>query len=217
MAYTSYSMLAENPPLARSAFRRPQPLPYAWDALEPFISAQTLRSHYGGCYADCVRRVNILSLGTRFEHAALEEIVMHAEDGPLLEYASEAWSHSFFWNCLSPRPGSAPGWLLADEIRWYFGSPAALRDIFIEEAHNLAGVGWIWLVQEAYGDLAVRALSTYETPLRLGVTPLLGCDLWQHAYFVDYGIQRAAYLRAFWQRINWPFVDANLSSPDAAA
>lgn len=218
MAYTSYSTLAPASPLpSRLAFRRPTALPYDWDALEPLISAHTLRAHHGGHYAACIRRVNILSLGTRFENAGLERIVVQAQDSPLLEYASEAWSHEFFWHCLSPRQDIAPGWLLADEIRWHFGSPAALRDLFVEEACNLAGMGWLWLVQEAAGELAVRALSTYETPLRIGVTPLLACDLWQHAYFDDYGSHREAYIRAFWQRINWEFVSANLMPPDAAA
>ncbi|MEJ2686846.1 MAG: Fe-Mn family superoxide dismutase [Gammaproteobacteria bacterium] len=218
MAYTSYSTLAADLPAPRRlAFHRPRPLPYDWGALEPFISAHTLQAHHGGHYAACIRRVNILSLGTRFENAGLERIVVQAPDGPLLEYASEAWSHEFFWSCLSPRTGLAPGWLLAEEIRWHFGSPAVLRDLFIEEARNLAGMGWIWLVQEAAGDLAVRTLGTYETPLRIGVTPLLACDLWQHAYYADYGTHRDAYIRAFWQRINWDVVGAGLALPDGAA
>jgi Fe-Mn family superoxide dismutase len=184
------------------------PLPYATDALAPHISAETLEYHYGKHHAGYVANLNKLIPGTPFESLSLEEIVKQATGG-IFNNAAQVWNHTFYWNCLSPHGGGEPGGALADAIKGAFGSFAQFRDKFTSTAVTTFGSGWAWLVKDAAGTLAVESTSNAGTPLQAGKQVLLTCDVWEHAYYIDYRNARAAYLETFWKIVNWPFAEEN--------
>ncbi|MCL7714203.1 superoxide dismutase [Stenotrophomonas mori] len=184
-------------------------LPYARDALHPHLSAETVALHHDGHQRRCVEAVNTLATGTDLEASPLEDIVRNSQ-GALFEAAAQAWNHAFYWQCLHPRAGGEPHGRLAERIAQQFGDTARLREEFNHAAMAVFGSGWAWLVQHPDGRLAIVATRNAATPLTGDSTPLLACNLWEHAYYTDYQNDRARYLQAFWKLVNWDFVSARL-------
>ena len=192
------------------AFELPA-LPYAQDALEPHISAETLSFHYGKHHNTYVVKLNGLIGGTADESKSLEEIVK-SSTGPVFNNAAQIWNHTFYWNSLSPNGGGEPTGAIADAINASFGSFEALKEKLNDKAVNNFGASWTWLVQLADGSLDIVNTSNAGTPItEEGVTPLITVDLWEHAYYIDYRNVRPDYLKAFWALVNWEFANANLA------
>jgi Fe-Mn family superoxide dismutase len=191
------------------AFQLPT-LPYAQNALEPHISARTLEFHHGKHHAAYVNNLNNLIKGGKFESAALEEIIKGAGAGSLFNNAGQHFNHCFYWNCMKPRGGGDPGGKLADAIRKAFGDIAAFKKKFSDAATTHFGSGWAWLVQKADGSLEVFATHDGDNPVAHGSKPLMTCDVWEHAYYIDYRNARARYVEAWWNLVNWDFAAANL-------
>ncbi|MDD2962353.1 MAG: Fe-Mn family superoxide dismutase [Bacteroidales bacterium] len=183
------------------------PLPWAADALEPHISAKTIEYHYGKHHQAYVTNLNNLIPGTPFENATLEEIILKAEGG-IFNNGAQVWNHTFYWNCLSPNGGGQPTGKLAEAINNQFGSFEVFKEKFTAAAATLFGSGWAWLVKNADGQLEITQESNAGNPLRQGKTPLLTCDVWEHAYYIDKKNARPAYLGEFWQLIDWKAVEA---------
>jgi Fe-Mn family superoxide dismutase len=186
-------------------------LPYPRDALAPHISAETLEYHHGKHHQAYVTNLNKLIEGTGHEHASLEEIIRSASGG-LFNNAAQVWNHTFYWNCLSPDGGGEPGGAVADAIAGAFGSFADFRTQFTQAAVTTFGSGWAWLVKEEDGGLSIMSTGNAGTPLTEGRTPLLTCDVWEHAYYIDYRNARPKYVEAFWKLVNWRFVEENLGA-----
>jgi len=184
-------------------------LPYAEDALAPHISAETISFHYGKHHKAYVDNLNRLIKGTEFANFVLEDIVKKASGG-IFNNAAQTWNHSFYWNCLSPGGGGEPSGELAEAINKSFGSFADFKEKFSNAAVTLFGSGWAWLVKNADGSLAIEQTSNAATPLKDGKKALLTCDVWEHAYYVDYRNARAKYIESFWNLVNWEFVTANM-------
>jgi Fe-Mn family superoxide dismutase len=186
-------------------------LPYAMDALEPHISRETLEYHYGKHHNTYVVNLNKLVADTEFASASLEDIVRKASGG-VFNNAAQVWNHSFYWNCLSPNGGGAPAGDLATAIDRDFGSLDAFKEEFSTKAVTLFGSGWAWLVRNPDGKLSIMQTSNADTPLTGTATPLLTCDVWEHAYYVDYRNARPKYVEAFWNLVNWDFVASNFAA-----
>ncbi|ARU58298.1 MAG: superoxide dismutase [Fe] [Pseudomonadales bacterium] len=191
------------------AFELP-PLPYEKNALEPHISQETLEYHYGKHHNTYVVKLNGLVPGSEFEGKTLEEIIK-TSSGPVFNNAAQIWNHTFYWNCLSPNGGGEPTGALLDAINAAFGSFEKFQAEFSDKAANNFGSSWTWLVKKADGSVAIVNTSNAATPLTTEDTPLLTCDLWEHAYYIDYRNSRPDYLKAFWSLVNWEFVAANLA------
>ena len=186
------------------------PLPYAQDALEPHISAETLDFHYGKHHNTYVVKLNGLIDGTPEADKSLEDIIKGASGG-VFNNAAQVWNHTFYWNCLSPNGGGEPSGAVADAINSAFGSFDEFKAKFTDSAVNNFGSGWTWLVKNSDGSLAIVNTSNAATPLTDdGVTPLLTVDVWEHAYYIDYRNARPSYMEAFWALVNWDFVAANM-------
>ncbi|HKB84176.1 MAG TPA: Fe-Mn family superoxide dismutase [Burkholderiales bacterium] len=183
-------------------------LPYALDALEPHISRETLEYHYGKHHQAYVNNLNNLVKGSEFENAGLEEIVRQSSGG-MFNNAAQVWNHMFYWNCLSPRAGGEPKGSLAQAIGRKFGSFSAFKEVFSKSAVANFGCGWTWLVKKADGAVDVANTSNAATPLTGPDKPLLTCDVWEHAYYVDYRNRRPDYVAAFWNVVNWDFAAQN--------
>ena len=194
--------------MIRTAIVLPE-LPYSRNALEPCMSRETLDFHYGKHHKGYVDKVNALIAGTKFAEASLQELVLES-DGALFNSAAQVWNHDFFWNCLSPRRQS-PGKELARALET-FGSSTSFQAQFEKAALEQFGSGWAWLVKDSAGALKIVTSSNADTPIREGHTPLLTCDVWEHAYYIDHRNDRGAYLKNFWQLVNWEFVAANLTA-----
>ncbi len=185
-------------------------LPFAREALEPHISAETLQYHHGKHHAAYVANLNKLIPGTEFEDLPLEEIVKKAPAGGIFNNAAQVWNHTFYWNCLTPDGGGEPGGALADAIRQQFGSFEEFRQRFSTSAATNFGSGWTWLVKNPDGSLDVVNTSNAGCPLTEGSIPLLTIDIWEHAYYIDYRNERPRYIESFWKLVNWEFVAGNL-------
>ncbi len=186
-------------------------LPYAKNALEPHISAETLDYHYGKHHQTYVDKLNDMVPGSGHEGQSLEDII-RSSSGGLFNNAAQVWNHTFYWHCLSPNGGGEPDGELAELIKRDFGDFASFRKTFTDTAIATFGSGWAWLVAKPDGKLAVVSTSNAETPLTGEDKPLLTCDVWEHAYYVDYRNARPKYLEAFWNLVNWQFVSDNLKS-----
>lgn len=186
-------------------------LPYAKTALAPHISAETLDYHYGKHHQTYVTNLNNLIPGTEFEKMSLEEIVMKSSGG-IFNNAAQIWNHTFYWHSLSPQGGGAPAGALGDAINKTFGSFDEFKKIFTQTALTTFGSGWAWLVKNKDGSLAIVSTSNAACPLTAGQKPLLTCDVWEHAYYVDYRNARANYVAAFWNLVNWDFAAKNLAA-----
>ena len=184
-------------------------LPYDREALAPHISAETLDYHHGKHHQAYVTNLNNLIAGTDLEGKSLEEII-GASEGGVFNNAAQVWNHTFYWKCLSPNGGGEPGGALAGKIAAQFGSFAGFKEQFTKAAATHFGSGWAWLVADASGTLSITTTSNAGCPLREGFSPLLTCDVWEHAYYVDYRNARPAYIEAFWKLVDWNFVACNL-------
>ena len=180
-------------------------LPYAYDALAPQLSEETLRYHHDKHYAGYVAKLNELILDTPYEGQPLEDIIL-AADGAVYNNAAQAWNHAFYFEQLSPDPQRMPTGALADAVVRTFGSVDALRERMNREAVGLFGSGWVWLAADRQGGLVIVSGPNAGNPLRQGLVPLLCIDVWEHAYYIDYRNRRADAVAALWDRIDWKTV-----------
>ena len=192
------------------AFQLPE-LPYERNALEPHISRETLDYHYGKHHNTYVVKLNGLIEGTELESKSLEEIIKTSEGG-IFNNAAQVWNHTFYWHCLSPNGGGKPTGELAEAINQTFGSFDEFVAKFSDMAVNNFGSSWTWLVKNSDGSLEIVNTSNAATPVTNGQKALLTCDLWEHAYYIDYRNVRPDYLKAFWALANWEFVADNFAS-----
>jgi superoxide dismutase, Fe-Mn family len=183
-------------------------LPYGMTDLQPHISKETLEYHHGKHHNAYVTKLNAMIPGTEYENMSLEDIIKKA-DGGLFNQAAQVWNHTFYWNCLSPKGGGDPTGKIADEINKKWGGFAKFKEEFTACAAGTFGSGWAWLVKTSSGDLAIKSTGNAGCPLTDGDTPLLTCDVWEHAYYVDYRNARPNYIDAFWNLVNWDFVSKN--------
>ncbi|GAB6187163.1 superoxide dismutase [Thermopirellula anaerolimosa] len=188
---------------SKMAFVQPS-LPYAMDALQPFLSEEQIRFHYGKHHAAYFKNLNALVEGKPESEMSLREVVVQAPPGPVFNNAAQAWNHSFYWDCLKPQGGSPSG-ALAAALDRDFGGLAELRAAMSEAAVKLFGSGWAWLAADKDGKLNVLALSNADTPLKHGLEPILTIDVWEHAYYIDYRNERAKYVEGFWDHVDWDF------------
>jgi Fe-Mn family superoxide dismutase len=184
-------------------------LPYAADALEPHISAETLSFHHGKHHQTYVTKLNELIAGTEYADLPLEEVIKRASGGTF-NNAAQTWNHSFYWNCLSPSGGGAPTGKIAEAIDASWGSFDKFKDELSQSAVTNFGSGWTWLVKNAQGGLEILNTSNAGNPLTDGKTPILTIDVWEHAYYIDYRNARPKYIEAYWQLVNWEFANQNL-------
>ena len=186
------------------------PLPYANDALEPHISAETISFHYGKHHQTYVNNLNNLVPGTEFDGLSLEEIITKASGG-IFNNAAQIWNHTFYWNGLTGNGQGAPSGDLAAAIDATFGSFDEFKAKFATSATTNFGAGWTWLVKNADGGIEIVNTSNAGCPLTEGQTPLLTCDVWEHAYYIDYRNARPKYVESFWDLVNWDFVADNFA------
>lgn len=180
-------------------------LPYPMDALEPYISSRTLEFHYGKHHNAYVTNLNKLLPGSGFEDSSLEDIIRKAEGG-IFNNGAQVWNHTFYWNCLRPGGGGEPRGKLMEAIQTSFDSFESFKEKFSTAAATLFGSGWAWLAQNAYGDLEIIKESNAGNPLRNGLVPLLTCDVWEHAYYLDKQNRRPDYIADFWNLVDWEAV-----------
>ena len=191
------------------AFELP-PLPYAQDALAPYISAETLEYHYGKHHATYVTNLNKLTEGTDLADKSLEDVIK-AADGGVFNNAAQVWNHSFYWNCMAPGGGGEPTGEIADKINSAFGSYADFRTKFAEAATTQFGSGWAWLADDGSGLQIVKTANA-DTPVAHSLKAVLTIDVWEHAYYIDYRNARPKYIETFLDSLlNWDFVAANAS------
>jgi Fe-Mn family superoxide dismutase len=186
-----------------------KPLPYSEDALEGVISKRTISFHYGKHHQGYVNNTNNLIIGTEFEDATLVEIIKNSE-GALFNNAAQAFNHEFYWLCMTPEKKSPSNELkeLCDES---FGSFENFKDEFIKKASTLFGSGWCWLEMDTDKKLIITQRSNADTPLIHDHKPLLTCDVWEHAYYLDYQNKRADYIRKWFEIVDWEFVGSNIT------
>jgi Fe-Mn family superoxide dismutase len=185
-------------------------LPYANDALQPHISAETIEFHYGKHHQTYVTNLNNLIKGTEFEKSSLEDIIKKSSGG-LFNNAAQVWNHTFYWNCLSPNGGGEPSGAVADAINKAFGSFAEFKEKFTTSAVTNFGSGWTWLVKNSDGSVEIFNTSNAGSPMTSDKKALLTVDVWEHAYYIDYRNARPKYMEAFWSLVNWDFVAKNLA------
>lgn len=187
-------------------------LPYDRTALEPHISGETLDYHYGKHHKTYVDNLNKMIEGNEFAGMALEDIIRKSQGG-MFNNAAQVWNHTFYWNCMKPASaggGGEPGGAVADAINKAFGDFAKFKEQFSDTAVKTFGSGWGWLVQRPDGAIALASTPNAATPLTGEDTPLLTCDVWEHAYYIDYRNARPKYVEAFWNLVNWDFVESNM-------
>lgn len=194
-------------------------LPYAENALEPHISANTISFHYGKHHATYVKKFNDMVQGTPYDDQGIEEVVKavagDSSKTGIFNNGAQAWNHSFYWNCLSPDGGGKPSGALADKIDQDFGSYDAFRDELANAAATQFGSGWAWLVMDN-GSLKVVKTANAQTPLTEGMTPILTIDVWEHAYYLDYQNRRPDYVASLIDNlVNWEFATANFEAAQA--
>jgi Fe-Mn family superoxide dismutase len=203
--YLQYSFRSLN-----MAFDLP-PLPYELDALQPHISRETLEYHYGKHHQAYVTNLNNLVAGTDLEKKSLEEIIK-TSNGGIFNNAAQVWNHTFYWHCLSPKGGGEPTGKLLLAINKDFGDFKTFKEQFTKAAISTFGSGWAWLVKTPQGGLEIISTSNAQTPLTMDKIALLTCDVWEHAYYIDYRNARPKYLDAFWNLVNWDFVNVNFNN-----
>ncbi len=191
------------------AFELPK-LPYALNALEPHISQETLEYHYGKHHAAYINKLNGLVEGTEHAGQSLEDIIKTAQGG-IFNNAAQIWNHTFYWHSMTPNSSGEPSEDLASILSNAFGSVDAFKEQFTQAAATQFGSGWAWLIKNANGELEIISTSNAENPLTQGATPLLTCDVWEHAYYIDTRNDRPKYISNFWQVVNWDFVANNLA------
>lgn len=184
----------------------PKELPYAYDALAPQVSEETLRFHHDKHYVGYVNKLNELILDTPYAQQPLEDIIVSA-DGAIFNNAAQAWNHEFFFDELSPKAQTRPAGALLKAIDESFGSFEQLKAQMEKAAVGLFGSGWVWLVEDKSGRLAIVSEQNAGNPLRYGMKPLMCFDVWEHAYYIDYRNRRADAVAALWDRIDWKVVE----------
>jgi Fe-Mn family superoxide dismutase len=184
-------------------------LPYAHDALEPYISKKTIEYHYGKHHQAYVNNLNKLIVGTEFENATLDEIVMRATGG-IFNNGAQVWNHTFYWNCMKPQAGGEPAGALSEAILNNFGSFAEFKEKFSNAAATLFGSGWAWLIKKDDGKLEIVQESNAGNPMKHGAKPILTCDVWEHAYYIDKLNVRPDYIADFWKLVDWNAVAGRL-------
>ncbi|MEB4590245.1 Fe-Mn family superoxide dismutase [Candidatus Thiothrix sp. Deng01] len=188
-------------------------LPYAKDALAPYMSAETLEYHHDKHHNAYVTNLNNLVPGTQFESMGLEEIVKAAPAGGVYNNAAQVWNHTFFWSCLKPNGGGAPEGALAAAINAKWGSFDEFKKAFTASAVGNFGSGWTWLVKKADGSVDIVNMGAAGTPLTTGDTALLCIDVWEHAYYIDYRNLRPKFVETFLNSLaNWGFAEANYAA-----
>ncbi len=180
-------------------------LPYKLNALVPYISEETLDFHYGKHHQAYVNNLNGLVPGTEFEKADLETIIKKAEGG-IYNNAAQVWNHTFYFEAFSKEGRRNPVGLLADAINSSFGSMDSFKEQFNKAAATLFGSGWAWLAKNGNGGLQIIQESNAGNPLRKGLTPVMTCDVWEHAYYIDYRNKRPDYIKSFWEILDWDVV-----------
>jgi superoxide dismutase, Fe-Mn family len=190
------------------SFTLPQ-LPYAMNALEPLISAKTLEFHYGKHHQAYVNNLNKLTEGTDLATKSLEDLIKTAEGG-IFNNAAQVWNHTFYWESLHSPKASAPAGHLLTEIARNFGSFDAFKDQFSQSCASLFGSGWAWLVKIPDGSLKIVQGPNAWNPIRENMKPILTCDVWEHAYYLDYQNRRPDYVKAWWDLVNWESVAIRL-------
>lgn len=180
-------------------------LPYELNALEPVISQKTLEFHYGKHHQAYVNNLNNLVPGTKFENADLETIIREA-DGGIFNNGAQVWNHTFFFSSMAPNAGGEPSGTISDALNRSFGSFSEFKEKFSKAAVSLFGSGWAWLVKKPDGTLEIVQESNAGNPLRHGMTPILTCDVWEHAYYLDYQNRRPDFVEAFWKLVDWKTV-----------
>lgn len=191
------------------AFELPA-LPYDKKALAPYISEETLEYHYGKHHQAYVNTLNTLVPGTEFEGKSLEDIIKTSSGG-IFNNAAQIWNHTFYWHCMKPNGGGQPTGELAEAINKTFGSFDKFKEDFTKTAIGTFGSGWAWLVKKADGSLALASTIGAGNPMTSDDIPLLTCDVWEHAYYIDYRNLRPKYVEAFWSLVNWDFVAKNFA------
>ncbi len=186
------------------AFTLPE-LPYALNALEPYITQNTLEFHYGKHHQAYVNNLNNLLPGSGFENASLEDIIRESSGG-VFNNGAQIWNHTFYFTTFSPDAQGKPEGNFSKAIEKEFGSFEDFKTQFTSAAATLFGAGWAWLVKNDLGALSIVKESNAGNPLKDGYTPLLTCDVWEHAYYLDYQNKRPDYLNAFWEIIDWKAV-----------
>jgi superoxide dismutase, Fe-Mn family len=191
------------------------PLPYGFQDLEPHISEDTLKFHYGKHHAGYVETLNSLIKNTFYDKLLLEEIIFESAQNPsdkkIFNNAAQAWNHSFYWNCMTPNGNPEPSKDFQKMIEKQFGQFKAFQDQFTKACQDLFGSGWVWLVKDSDDGMSILPMENAENPILLGKTPLLVCDVWEHAYYLDHQQLRNEYLKCFTKIINWDFVESNYS------
>ncbi len=185
-------------------------LPYADDALEPYISTETISYHYGKHHLAYVNNLNKLVPESEFAGLSLAELVLKST-GAIFNNAAQVWNHSFYWNCLSPAQSTSLSGELEASLISTFGSVEEFKAKFTAAGMQRFGSGWAWLVKNANGDLEIMSTANADNPLTSGCKPLLTCDVWEHAYYVDTRNNRGKYIENFWSLVNWDFVAAQLN------
>ncbi len=184
-------------------------LPYELDALAPVISKQTLEFHYGKHHQAYVNNLNNLIVGTKFENLNLENVIRES-DGGIFNNAAQIWNHTFYFNTFSPKPQLEPTGKLAEMIVRDFGSLGEFKEKFNKAAATLFGAGWAWLVLDSNGKLEIQQESNAGTPLKKNLKPLITCDVWEHAYYLDYQNRRPDYINTIWSVLDWKVVESRL-------
>ena len=190
------------------AFKLPE-LPFASDALAPHISPETLEFHYSKHHNAYVTNLNKLVEGTADAEKSLEELVKTSSGG-IFNNAAQVWNHSFYWNCLAPKAGGAPKGKIGAAIEKEFGSFDEFKAQFSTACATQFGSGWAWLVKDGSNKLSIVKTANAGNPMTDNLTPLLTCDVWEHAYYIDYRNARPKYVEAFWNLVNWDFVESQL-------
>lgn len=181
-------------------------LPYGLDALEPQISKETMEYHYGKHHKAYVDKLNELTKGTKYEGMNLEGIMLESE-GPVFNNAAQVWNHTFFFYGLSPQPKTRPAGKLAESIDKYFGSLEKLKEEMTQKGVGQFGSGWVWLIKEPDGRLAVVATPNAGNPITSGMKPLMCIDVWEHAYYIDYRNRRPDFINAAWEKTDWAVIE----------
>ncbi len=191
------------------------PLPFHFDELEPFISAETVSLHYQKHHGGYVNKLNELIKNSSYKNTDLEEIILTSWkssdeiDKKIFNNASQTWNHSFYWKCLSTSPHQTPSPSFIKILAKNYGSKDVFTELFTQECNELFGSGWVWLVKDELNQsLEIVSTQNAESPLTLGLKPLLVCDIWEHAYYVDYKNERKNYTKNFWSLVNWEFVES---------
>jgi Fe-Mn family superoxide dismutase len=180
-------------------------LPYKLNALVPYISEETLDFHYGKHHQTYVNNLNGLVPGTEYENASLESIIKKAEGG-IYNNAAQVWNHTFYFESFSLDGRKIPAGVLAEAISSSFGSFDSFKEQFNKAAATLFGAGWAWLVKNDDGSLQIIQESNAGNPLRKGLKPIMTCDVWEHAYYIDYRNRRPDYIKSFWEILDWELV-----------